>query len=157
VTNFEGDLKIGYRFDRSGRLSELQIDGESLQGARLHACSADRVDLEVAGVRRTYAVADGAVNTPEGQVDLAELPRFRDPGETAHAGSLTSPMPGSVMRVMVKRGDAVEARQPLLVLEAMKMEHEIIAPTAGVVAELRVAEGTQVEMGALLAVIEDGA
>ena len=157
VTSFEGDLEIGYRFDRSGRLSELQIDGESLEGARLYSCSAERVDLEVAGVRRTYAVSEGAVNTPEGQVDLAELPRFRDPGETAHAGSLTSPMPGSVMRVMVKRGDAVEARQPLLVLEAMKMEHEIIAPTAGVVAELRVAEGTQVEMGALLAVIEDGA
>jgi len=152
---FEGDLEIGYRFDRHGRLAELQVDGEPLPDAELHECSAERVDLEVRGVRRRYAVADGAVNTPEGQVNLTELPRFAERTEAAHAGSLTSPMPGSVIRLMVEAGDLVEARQPLLVLEAMKMEHEIIAPTAGIVTELRVAEGAQVETGAVLAVIEN--
>ena len=64
-------------------------------------------------------------------------------------------MPGSVVRVMVAPGDSVQARQPVLVIEAMKMEHEIVAPAAGVVTELRVAEGAQVETGAVLAVIED--
>ncbi len=63
-------------------------------------------------------------------------------------------MPGTVLRVSVAEGDAVEARQPLLVLEAMKMEHEIVAPVAGTVTELRVAAGAQVESGAILAVIE---
>ena len=95
------------------------------------------------------------MNTSDGQVDLTELPRFSNPSETAHAGSLASPMPGSVVRVMVAPGDSVQARQPVLVIEAMKMEHEIVAPAAGVVTELRVAEGAQVETGAVLAVIED--
>jgi propionyl-CoA carboxylase alpha chain len=63
-------------------------------------------------------------------------------------------MPGAVVRVLVEAGAEVEARQPLLVLEAMKMEHEIVAPAAGTVTELRVQPGTQVETGAILAVIE---
>ncbi len=116
--------------------------------------AADRVDLEIDGVRRIYAVDGDAVNTADGQVDLVELPRFTDPTAEAAAGSLVSPMPGTVLRVRVAEGDAVEARQPLLVLEAMKMEHEIVAPAAGTVTELRVAEGAQVEAGAILAVIE---
>ena len=62
-------------------------------------------------------------------------------------------MPGTVLRVIIAEGEPVEARQPLLVLEAMKMEHEIVAPVAGVVRELRVAAGAQVEAGAILAVI----
>jgi propionyl-CoA carboxylase alpha chain len=105
-------------------------------------------------VRRRYAVAPTAVNTADGQVDLRELPRFADPAEAAHAGSLASPMPGAVVRVLVETGAAVEARQPLLVLEAMKMEHEILAPAAGTVTELRVEPGAQVETGAILVVIE---
>ena len=151
---FEDGIEVGYRFDRHGRLAELRVDGELLPDAVLHACTAQRVDLEVGGVRRTYSVAEGAVNLPDGQVDLVELPRFPDTAEQAHAGSLTSPMPGAVIRVMVEAGDPVEAHQPLLVLEAMKMEHEIVAPAAGVVAELRVEEGSQVETGAVLAVID---
>ena len=131
------------------------MDGEPLPGARLHACTAEHVDLEVAGVRHRYRVAPWAVNTADGQVDLRERPRFPDPSEAAHAGSLTSPMPGVVVRVLVEAGAEVVARQPLLVLEAMKMEHEILAPAAGTVAELRVTEGAQVETGAVLVVIEE--
>jgi propionyl-CoA carboxylase alpha chain len=144
---------VGYRFDRHGALAELRVDGERLD-ARLHGCAPDRVDLEVDGVRRAYAVAGAVVNTAEGQVDLDELPRFTDPAAALTAGSLTSPMPGTVLRVSVETGAEVEARQPLLVLEAMKMEHEIVAPAAGRVTELRVSAGSQVEAGAVLAVIE---
>jgi acetyl/propionyl-CoA carboxylase alpha subunit len=157
VARFEGDLEVGYRLDRHGRLAELAVDGEPLPAPRLHACTPDEVDLEVGGVRRRYRVSPGAVNTPDGQVDVRELPRFANPQEAAHAGSLQSPMPGSVVRVLVEPGAAVEARQPLLVLEAMKMEHEIVAPAAGTVTELRVSEGAQVETGAVLIVIEDAA
>jgi propionyl-CoA carboxylase alpha chain len=145
--------EVGYRFDRAGRLAELEVDGEPL-AARLHACAPDLVDLEVDGVRRRYRVAPGAVNTDEGQADLQELPRFPAAAAGAAAGSLTSPMPGAVVRVLVEPGATVEAGSPLLVLEAMKMEHEVVAPVAGTVTELRVSPGTQVETGALLAVIE---
>jgi propionyl-CoA carboxylase alpha chain len=80
------------------------------------------------------AAGDGRwfVNTADGQVDLVELPRFADPTAAAQAGSLSSPMPGSVVRVLAEAGSAVTAGQPLLVLEAMKMEHEIVAPVDGV-------------------------
>jgi acetyl/propionyl-CoA carboxylase alpha subunit len=67
IMMFDGDLEIDYRFDRHGRLAELRVDGEPLPRLRVHACSPEHVDLEVGGVRRSYRVADGAVNTAEGQ------------------------------------------------------------------------------------------
>jgi propionyl-CoA carboxylase alpha chain len=153
TAEYEG-VAVGYRFDRHGVLATLEIDGEAVDGPVLHACTADEVDLEAGGVRRRYRIAGGHVNTADGQVDLSEVPRFTDPAAALAAGSLTSPMPGTVLRVSVEEGARVEARQPLLVLEAMKMEHEITAPVAGTVTELRVSAGAQVEAGAVLAVIE---
>ncbi|HVC18604.1 MAG TPA: biotin/lipoyl-containing protein [Vicinamibacterales bacterium] len=67
---------------------------------------------------------------------------------------LVAPMPGKVVRLLVRPGDTVKARQPMIVVEAMKMENEIRSPKAGVVAEIRVAEGTSVEAGSLLAVVD---
>jgi biotin carboxyl carrier protein len=62
-------------------------------------------------------------------------------------------MPGKVIRVLVKAGDSVAARQPLVVIEAMKMENEIAAPRAGTVGEVAVGEGDPVEAGRLLVVV----
>jgi propionyl-CoA carboxylase alpha chain len=64
-------------------------------------------------------------------------------------------MPGHVVRVLVEDMAHVDAGQRLLVLEAMKMEHEIVAPAAGVVATLAVAVGDQVEAGQTLSVVSD--
>jgi acetyl/propionyl-CoA carboxylase alpha subunit len=152
---FEGGPEIGYRFDRHGRLAELQVDGEPLDDPRLHECTESRVVLEVAGARVTFDVAGTTVNTADGQIELMEAPRFADPSAAPDLNSLASPMPGTVVRVMVKPGEQVTARQPLLALEAMKMEHEIVAPTSGVITELRVRQGAQVVAGELLAVIDD--
>jgi propionyl-CoA carboxylase alpha chain len=63
-------------------------------------------------------------------------------------------MPGLVLAVRVAKGDRVDAGQPLLTLEAMKMEHPVLAPAAGTVTELRVAAGAQVDAGDVLAVVE---
>ena len=76
-----------------------------------------------------------------------------DPAEQVAAGSLLAPMPGSVIRIAVAQGDTVTAGQPILWLEAMKMQHQINAPAAGVIAELPVHAGQQVEVGAVLAVV----
>jgi len=62
-------------------------------------------------------------------------------------------MPGRIVKVLVRAGDVVAARQGLLVVEAMKMENELRAPRAGTVAEVRVSEGAPVEANVVLAVI----
>jgi propionyl-CoA carboxylase alpha chain len=69
-------------------------------------------------------------------------------------GSLVAPMPGTVTAVHVAAGDAVTAGQPLLVLEAMKMQHPVVATATGVIRSLDAVLGAQVDAGAVLAVIE---
>jgi len=73
------------------------------------------------------------------------------------AGSLAAPMPGKVIRVLAKPGTAVKRGEPLLILEAMKMEHTITAPADGVVKEVHYAAGEQVLEGALLIALEQDA
>jgi acetyl/propionyl-CoA carboxylase alpha subunit len=149
ATPHDDELTVRYRFARDGTtLTEPA-------GAVLHRASRDEVDLTADGVRMTYRIGAHAVGTPDGEVALRELPRFVDPAAALAAGSLTSPMPGTVLRVLAEVGAPVTGGQPLLVLEAMKMEHEIVAPADGVVGELPVVAGDQVQAGAVLAVIAE--
>jgi acetyl/propionyl-CoA carboxylase alpha subunit len=97
--------------------------------------------------------ADWWVDSDDGSIHLVELPRFPEPKASETAGSLHSPLPGTVVRVDVAAGDAVHTGDVLVVLEAMKMEHTIRAPHDGVVSELDVAVGSQVETGAILVVV----
>jgi 3-methylcrotonyl-CoA carboxylase alpha subunit len=76
------------------------------------------------------------------------------PGASAADGAILAPMPGKVIAVDVRQGDAVADGQRLVVLEAMKMEHALVAPFAGTVGELAVKPGDQVEVEALLARVE---
>ena len=80
------------------------------------------------------------------------------PRGVAAAGSgplrITAPMPGKIVRVLVKAGDPVRARQAVVVVEAMKMENELRADRDGTVAEIHAREGMSVEAGALLVVIQ---
>jgi biotin carboxyl carrier protein len=77
-------------------------------------------------------------------------------GASGHEGPqrVVAPMPGRVVKVLVKTGDAVKARQGLVVVEAMKMENELRSPRDGTVAEVRAAEGASVEANAVLVVID---
>ncbi|MEP7339117.1 MAG: biotin/lipoyl-containing protein [Acidobacteriota bacterium] len=68
--------------------------------------------------------------------------------------SLTSPMPGKIVRVLVSVGEEVAANQGVLIVEAMKMQNEVLAPKAGKVIEIRVTEGQTVNASETLAVIE---
>jgi propionyl-CoA carboxylase alpha chain len=126
--------------------------------ALVRAASPDRVDLEIDGVRRVYRVhqvhTDTYVDASDGSTALSEVPRFGDPEKLAPAGSLLAPMPGLVLRVLAEVGAVVTAGQPLLVLEAMKMEQTVSAPADGVVAELPAKAGEQVSTGQVLAVLE---
>ncbi len=143
---------VGYRIDRGGLVVEGRDD------VRLVSLRPDRVELEVGGIRRAFEVADYGglvhVDSALGAVTLIPQPRFAEPVAHAVAGSLLAPMPGTVARLAAAVGDQVTAGQPLLWLEAMKMEHLIAAPAAGIVAELPVAAGQQVEVGSVLAVVK---
>lgn len=85
------------------------------------------------------------------------VPRFADPQDRTEPGSLLAPMPGTVVRVAegLAPGAAVTAGQPLLWLEAMKMEHRIVSPASGTLTALHATLGHQVEFGALLAVVQE--
>lgn len=99
------------------------------------------------------------VQLPQSDVNAAvDARRFQraDAAGGAKAGAqrINAPMPGRVVRVLVKVGDEVAHRQGIVVVEAMKMENELGAPKAGRVKEIAVAEGQSVEAGRLLVVIE---
>ena len=81
------------------------------------------------------------------------VPRFPEPERVGPAGGLVAPMPGVAADVRVAVGDVVSAKQVLVVLEAMKMEHHITSPVDGVVTEVRVQAGGQVSNGELLLVV----
>ncbi|BBG00296.1 MULTISPECIES: acetyl/propionyl/methylcrotonyl-CoA carboxylase subunit alpha [Pseudonocardia] len=152
----ERELPVSYRFRRDGL--DLRIGDEPLAATPV-SVTPDAVVLEIDGIRRIHRVhrADGVsyVDGPDGSVALHEVPRFADPNAITRAGSLLAPMPGSVARVHAAVGDEVTAGQPLVVLEAMKMEHTIAAPADGVLGELRVTPGDQVDSGQVLAVVEE--
>jgi biotin carboxyl carrier protein len=82
--------------------------------------------------------------------------RGRDAGGAAGAGpqKVVAPMPGKVVRVLVKPGDEVKAKQGLVVVEAMKMENELKAARAGRVRDVLVTEGRSVDAGAVLVIVE---
>jgi propionyl-CoA carboxylase alpha chain len=149
-TASDREYEVVYSLTRDG----LKADGYE---AELVTAEPGRVVLDVAGVRRTFDVArhDGMsyVDSALGSVALTAAPRFADPDAALAAGSLVAPMPGTVVRLAVQAGDPVKAGDPLLWLEAMKMEHRIAAPADGVVAELPVTVGQQVEVGTILAVV----
>ncbi|WUI04228.1 ATP-grasp domain-containing protein [Spirillospora sp. NBC_00431] len=88
---------------------------------------------------------------------LSEHVRAEGGGDAVAAGDgvLRSPMPGTVLAVKAAEGDRVAEGQPLVVVEAMKMEHTVTAPLAGVLAKLPVRAGAQVALDAVLAVIEE--
>ncbi|MEV7617970.1 biotin carboxylase N-terminal domain-containing protein [Streptomyces sp. NPDC089799] len=143
-----------------------------LPGVRAVTVGPDAVTLEVDGVQRVFHVKRNADNgelyvdsppTSRGGVltlgahTLTPLPRFEEPGDHTDPGSLLAPMPGTVVRVAegLAPGSAVTAGQPLLWLEAMKMEHRILSPASGTLTALHAAPGRQVEVGALLAVVQE--
>ncbi|MEM7666365.1 MAG: acetyl/propionyl/methylcrotonyl-CoA carboxylase subunit alpha [Pseudomonadota bacterium] len=93
----------------------------------------------------------------EGDLIRLSWPRADAGGQASAAdGAILAPMPGKVIAVDVAEGDAVTAGQRLMVLEAMKMEHALTAPFDGTVSELSASEGGQVQVEAVLCVVEPG-
>jgi acetyl/propionyl-CoA carboxylase alpha subunit len=153
----DSEVLVEYAFGRAR--VDLRIDGEPQGDVRFEVDSPEAIRLQVGGVERTYNVHQvgdtSYVDGPLGSTELVEVPRFPLPEDEAAAGSLVAPLPGVVHEVRVEPGSKVEAGHVLLVIDSMKLLHEISAPTAGRIAELRVAAGAQVDAGTVLAVIEE--
>ncbi|MFH9763565.1 biotin carboxylase N-terminal domain-containing protein [Streptomyces anulatus] len=150
--------EVAYRTPRTGL-----PEPHDAPGVRVLAVTPDRLTLEVGGVARHFTVtADGDgdrvyVDADAASYTFTALPRFTDPATDTAPGSLLAPMPGTVVRLAegLATGVPVEAGQPLIWLEAMKMEHRILAPASGTLTALHAAPGHQVEVGALLAVVQE--
>ncbi len=114
------------------------------------------LDYDVPSCRRTDEPFKHLALVNEfGQTYAVTLPRHGGSGAASAAdGAILAPMPGKVIAVDVAEGDAVTAGQRLMVLEAMKMEHALTAPFDGTVTELAASEGGQVQVDAVLAVVE---
>ncbi|WP_192342116.1 acetyl/propionyl/methylcrotonyl-CoA carboxylase subunit alpha [Streptomyces sp. VITNK9] len=139
--------EVRYRHTRTGLTAD---------GVRVVHADARLVVLEADGVRHRYEVARYGDQVHVGATRLTALPRFPDPTAQHAPGSLLAPMPGTVVRVAegLTEGVSVEAGQPLLWLEAMKMEHRITAPATGTLTALKAVPGQQVTVGSLLAVVQ---
>ncbi|WP_405599104.1 acety-l/propionyl-CoA carboxylase subunit alpha [Streptomyces sp. NBC_01410] len=152
-----GDHEVRYRRTRGGGFELVDEPGVRVVDAR-----PDRVRLEIDGVVRPFDVTDHGdryvhIDSPTGAHALAVRPRFTDPQDRAEPGSLLAPMPGTVVRVGdgLAAGARVTQGQPLVWLEAMKMEHRILSPASGILTALHAVPGRQVEVGALLAVVTE--
>jgi len=115
-----------------------------------------------AGIRRSFRIQSNGrhyhCHSMLASIGIEVLDRFPEKDASDVAGACVAPMPGKVITVSVKEGAEVTQNQPLVILEAMKMEHTVSAPCDGIVEKLLVREGEQVDAAALLAVVtaEDG-
>ncbi len=146
-------IDVRYQARRDGRftLSNGQV-------VRVHAWCPTGLDFEMDGRRSRHRVTSAGsglyVQLSTGTVSFEVVPRFELSTARGPMGGLVAPMPGVVLDVRCTLGERVVAGQPLVVLEAMKMEHHVAAPDDGVVAELYVKTGQQVENGAVLLVLD---
>ncbi|MEN3533991.1 biotin carboxylase N-terminal domain-containing protein [Microbispora sp. ZYX-F-249] len=139
--------------------AEIEVNERSLGRARLEWTGSEEAAVTLGGVTRRYAVArnrdtvwlaEGGRAWPVTRHEPGD-PQDRQGGTLAGDGVVRSPMPGTVLLVKAAEGDRVSAGQPLVVVEAMKMEHTLTAPVGGVLAELRARPGQTVELDAVLA------
>jgi biotin carboxyl carrier protein len=135
----------------------LEVDAYALEGAALAlriGAASYAVELEEKGDQFGVRVK-GQVNRFDVVDERTSRARPSSAGLDATGKQLiVSPMPGKVVKVFIAVGDAVKAGDPLVVIEAMKMENELKAARAGVVTEVLTREGATVENGARLVVVE---
>ncbi|MFF0780826.1 biotin carboxylase N-terminal domain-containing protein [Streptomyces sp. NPDC003720] len=150
------------RYEMAGEEHEVHYrhtrQGPTADGVRVVHTDARLVVLEVDGVQHRFEVARyGTDRVYVNSTALTELPRFPDPAAQLAPGSLLAPMPGTVVRVAdgLTEGATVRVGQPLIWLEAMKMQHQISAPVTGTLTALHATTGRQVEPGTLLAVVHE--
>ncbi len=159
----------------NGRLRQLELSSNGTAGLYKAKLDGETIEVQAEQLRpgvfslliegRAYrCILDSAPETAvhvEGQripyqvYDPRSLKSRRShAGDAAGPRAIKAPMPGRVVRCLCERGDAVEANQPVIVIEAMKMQNELKTPKAGTVTEIRVVPGDTVNVGQVLVIIE---
>ena len=118
----------------------------------------DFIDVEISDVRyRSKITVDNnllLVQTHKGNLLFKILPKFNISQEETIKGGLTAPMPGKVVEIKIKKGSNIKKGDTLVILEAMKMEHKVLAPDNGKIKEVLIKENDQVENGQTLVVLD---
>ena len=150
----EKDLEVTYKANRDG-----SFDVNDGTVARVIKWTSSGIDIEVNNSRFFSKVTRDSNNVvvhgPWGDALFKILPRFTLPGSEAQAGGLIAPMPGKVVDLKVKTGSKVKKGDTLVILEAMKMEHQVKAPEDGKITKVLIKKDDQLENGALLMVLDN--
>jgi len=150
----EKDLEVTYKANRDG-----SFDVNDGTVARVVKWTSSGIDIEVNNSRFFSKVTRDndniVVHGPWGDALFKILPRFTLPGSEAQAGGLIAPMPGKVVDLKVKTGSKVKKGDTLVILEAMKMEHQVKAPEDGKITKVLIKKDDQLENGALLMVLDN--
>ena len=150
---FEIVLEEGGRVLVNG--SPVEVDFVRIPGQNVYSLLVDHHSYEIAveETRRGYRILLQG-HQYEAEVEDERYRRLMagrsQPAPTAGLTTVVAPIPGLIVRVEVEEGQEVKAGQPLVILQAMKMENEIRAPQAGVVRQVHVRAGENVEQGATL-------
>jgi acetyl-CoA carboxylase biotin carboxylase subunit len=149
-------IEVRYVARPGGRFT---VDAEERSSeVTLMAADDQSIDLEIDALRRRFTVAARGdvlyVHGPLGTAELVEVPRFASRGVDDTIGGCLAPMPGIVRQVLVAVGERVEKGSVMVVLEAMKMEHPLVAHAPGTVKEVRVEIGQMVDPDFVMVVIE---
>ena len=149
----EEEATITYQIRRDG---SFDLNEGSI--AKIFNWKESGIDIEIDGQRFFSKVTKNnetvVVHMPWGDAVLEILPRFVLPGSEVQAGGLIAPMPGKVIDLKVKVGSKVKKGETLVILEAMKMEHQVKASEDGKVSKLLIRKDDQLENGALLMVVD---
>ena len=150
----EEDMLVSYKANRDG---SFDINDGTI--AKVIEWTASGIDIEVNNSRFFSKVTRDneniVVHGPWGDALFTILPRFTLPGSEALAGGLVAPMPGKVVDLKVKTGSKVKKGDTLVILEAMKMEHQVKAPEDGKITKVLIKKDDQLENGALLMVLDN--
>jgi acetyl-CoA/propionyl-CoA carboxylase biotin carboxyl carrier protein len=163
VLHRDGDpLQVSVRTGRDG--TSVQVGAGPVRPAAVHGWDGEHLDLEVDGLRRRAAVLLGPDRDDEASTvhvfaagwgtEWTQPPRLPAGDRSEQARGPSSPVPGTVVAVHVAPGDTVTAGQPLVVLEAMKMEHRLSADADATVLEVAVKVGDAVDAHEVLVVLE---
>ena len=147
------EINVTYKANRDG-----SFDINENTKANILKWTTTGIDLEVNNTRFFSKVTrkndDLVVHGPWGDALLKILPRFTLPGSELQAGGLVAPMPGKVIDLKVKVGSKVKKGDTLVILEAMKMEHQVKAIEDGKVTQVLIKKDDQLENGALLMIVD---
>ena len=148
--------------DRDGSISVTSMtrDGDEVQPPEISIESEGKPGRAIVTIEGTRRVAHVAKSGDTWWVHIdgrAHEVTLHEQGSSSSAdeGSLKAPMPGTVLQVLAKVGQRVREGQHLMTLEAMKMEHKVVAPKAGEITKVNYSEGERVDMGSPLVEIGD--